>query len=97
MGRRERVLLVVRELLGDAVRNTVGQSVRASGTRRTCGSPDRCRHGEARIDATINAHVRGVRRRLAAEPDLAGRVATGEPAGVAARYELCDQQVRTLS
>ncbi|MFB8398668.1 hypothetical protein [Streptomyces yangpuensis] len=39
----------------------------------------------------------GVRRRLAAEPDLAGRVATGEPAGVAARYELCDQQVRTLS
>lgn len=34
---------------------------------------------------------------LAAEPDLAGKVATGGPAVVAARYELRDQRVRTLS
>ncbi|MFJ7775826.1 carbonic anhydrase [Streptomyces yangpuensis] len=60
-------------------------------------SIDRGRHGEARIDATIDAHARGVRRHLAAEPDLAGKVATGELAVVAARYELRDQQVRTLS
>ncbi|MFJ9939778.1 carbonic anhydrase [Streptomyces erythrochromogenes] len=60
-------------------------------------SMDRGQEGEARVDATINAHVLGVRRRLAAEPDLAGRVATGGLAVVAARYELRDQRVRTLS
>ncbi|MEU4732629.1 carbonic anhydrase [Streptomyces sp. NPDC023588] len=60
-------------------------------------SIDHSRHGDARIDATINAHVRSVRGRLAAEPDLAGKVAAGELAVVAARYELRDQQVRTLS
>ncbi|MFC9583575.1 carbonic anhydrase [Streptomyces yangpuensis] len=60
-------------------------------------SIDRAQYGEARVDATVNAHVRGVRRRLAAEPDLAGKVATGELAVVAARYELRDQHVRTLS
>ncbi|MEU9378323.1 carbonic anhydrase [Streptomyces sp. NPDC048255] len=60
-------------------------------------SIDHSQHGEARIDATVNAHVRAVRRRLAAEPDLAGKVATGELAVVAARYELRDQHVRTLS
>ncbi|WP_374777725.1 carbonic anhydrase [Streptomyces sp. NBC_01310] len=60
-------------------------------------SIDRDQHGDARVDATINAHVRGVRRRLAAEPDLAAKVATGELAVVAARYELRDQHVRTLS
>ncbi|MGW6981055.1 carbonic anhydrase [Streptomyces sp. NPDC054932] len=60
-------------------------------------SIDRSQQGEARIDATINAHVRNVRRRLAAEPDLAGKVATGELAVLAARYELRDQHVRTLS
>ncbi|MEU7729295.1 carbonic anhydrase [Streptomyces sp. NPDC040724] len=60
-------------------------------------SIDHGRHGDARIDATINAHVRAVRGRLAAEPDLAGKVAAGELAVVAARYELRDQQVRTLS
>ncbi|MFE7185552.1 hypothetical protein [Streptomyces erythrochromogenes] len=53
--------------------------------------------GEARGEATINAHPLGVRRRPAAEPDLAGRVATGGPAVVAARYELRDQRVRALS
>ncbi|MBT2481517.1 carbonic anhydrase [Streptomyces sp. ISL-94] len=60
-------------------------------------SIDRGQHGEARIDATVNAHVRSVRGRLAAEPDLAGKVASGELAVVAARYELRDQRVRTLS
>ncbi|MFF3721714.1 carbonic anhydrase [Streptomyces erythrochromogenes] len=60
-------------------------------------SIDRGQEGDARVDATINAHVRGVRRRLAAEPDLAGKVATGALAVVAARYELRDQRVRTLS
>ncbi|MGW6993457.1 carbonic anhydrase [Streptomyces sp. NPDC054946] len=60
-------------------------------------SIDHGRQGEARVDATINAHVRNVRRRLAAEPDLAGRVATGELAVLAARYELRDQHVRTLA
>ncbi|MEU9081537.1 carbonic anhydrase [Streptomyces sp. NPDC048357] len=60
-------------------------------------SIDHGQHGDARVDATINAHVREVRRRLAAEPDLAGKVAAGELAVVAARYELRDQQVRTLS
>ncbi len=60
-------------------------------------SIERGQHGDARVDATINAHARGVRRRLAAEPDLAGRVAAGELAVVAARYDLRDQQVRVLS
>ncbi|MER6313755.1 carbonic anhydrase [Streptomyces sp. NPDC001581] len=60
-------------------------------------SIDHGQQGDARVDATINAHVREVRRRLAAEPDLAGKVAAGELAVVAARYELRDQQVRTLS
>ncbi|MEU9162869.1 carbonic anhydrase [Streptomyces sp. NPDC048424] len=60
-------------------------------------SIDHGQHGDARVDATVNAHVREVRRRLAAEPDFAGKVAAGELAVVAARYELRDQQVRTLS
>ncbi|MFF8263650.1 carbonic anhydrase [Streptomyces virginiae] len=60
-------------------------------------SIERGQHGDARVDATINAHARGVRRRLAAEPDLAGKVAAGELAVVAARYDLPDQQVRVLS
>ncbi|MEW2583724.1 carbonic anhydrase [Streptomyces virginiae] len=60
-------------------------------------SIERGQHGDARVDATINAHARGVRRRLAAEPDLAGKVAAGELAVVAARYDLRDQQVRLLS
>ncbi|MFE5865774.1 carbonic anhydrase [Streptomyces virginiae] len=60
-------------------------------------SIDHGRQGEARVDATIDAHVRNVRGRLAAEPDLAGKVAAGELAVVAARYELHDQHVRTLA
>ncbi|MFG2988117.1 carbonic anhydrase [Streptomyces sp. NPDC048257] len=60
-------------------------------------SIDHSQQGDARVDATINAHVRTVRRRLAGEPDLARKVATGELAVHAARYELRDQHVRTLS
>ncbi|MFF3091906.1 carbonic anhydrase [Streptomyces nojiriensis] len=60
-------------------------------------SIDHSQDGEARVDATINAHARNVRRRLAAEPDLAGKVAAGDLAVLAARYELRDQHVRTLA
>lgn len=60
-------------------------------------SIDHTQHGDARVDATINAHVRTVRRRLAAEPDIAAKVARGQLAVVAARYELRDQRVRTLA
>ncbi|MFD7258162.1 carbonic anhydrase [Streptomyces sp. NPDC059874] len=60
-------------------------------------SIDHNQHGNARVDATINAHVRNVRRKLAAEPDIAAKVASGELAVVAARYELSDQRVRTLA
>ncbi|MFD7557288.1 MULTISPECIES: carbonic anhydrase [unclassified Streptomyces] len=60
-------------------------------------SIDRGQSGSARIDATINANVRNVRNRLAAEPDIAAKVASGGLAVVAARYDLRDQRVRTLS
>ncbi|MFE2145242.1 carbonic anhydrase [Streptomyces sp. NPDC059456] len=53
--------------------------------------------GDARIAATIDAHARRTRDRLAAEPDIARRVATGRLAVVAARYDLRDQAVRTLA
>ncbi|HLL33083.1 MAG TPA: carbonic anhydrase, partial [Streptomyces sp.] len=49
---------------------------------------DRIQEGDARVDATVDANVRAVRSRLAAEPDLAARVATGRLAVVGARYEL---------
>ncbi|MEU7556193.1 carbonic anhydrase [Streptomyces sp. NPDC044571] len=52
--------------------------------------------GAARVDATIDAHARRTRGLLAAEPDLADRIAAGRLAVVAARYELRDQRVRTL-
>ncbi|WP_330334101.1 carbonic anhydrase [Streptomyces sp. NBC_00536] len=58
---------------------------------------DRTQHGDARVSATIDAHARRTRQRLAAEPDLARRIATGRLAVVSARYELRDQRVRTLS
>ncbi|MCX5192607.1 carbonic anhydrase [Streptomyces sp. NBC_00249] len=58
---------------------------------------DRGQHGEARVDATIDAHARRTRDRLAAEPDLARAVSAGKLAVVAARYELNDQRVRTLN
>ncbi|MDO0938832.1 carbonic anhydrase [Streptomyces sp. DG2A-72] len=49
--------------------------------------------GDARIDATIDANVRLVRARLAAEPDLAAKVTGGQLAIVGARYELTSQRV----
>ncbi|MFE2283951.1 carbonic anhydrase [Streptomyces sp. NPDC059443] len=52
--------------------------------------------GAARIAATIDAHARSTRARLAAEPDIARRIATGRLAVVAARYDLRDQKVRML-
>lgn len=59
-------------------------------------SIDHGRYGEARIAATIDAHARRTRDRLAAEPDIARRIATGRLAVAAACYDLTDQRVRTL-
>ncbi|WP_240926430.1 carbonic anhydrase [Streptomyces sp. JB150] len=58
---------------------------------------DRTTEGDARVDATIDANVRLVRSLLAAEPDLAERVADGRLAIVGARYELTSQAVRRLA
>ncbi|MFJ3976371.1 carbonic anhydrase [Streptomyces sp. NPDC090021] len=52
--------------------------------------------GAARIDAAITANVRLVRGRLAAEPEMAARVAAGTLAVVGARYELTSQRVRLV-
>jgi carbonic anhydrase len=57
---------------------------------------DHTKEGDARIDATINANVRMVRSRLAAEPDLAAKVASGDLAIVGARYELNTQRVHRV-
>ncbi|MFE9682136.1 carbonic anhydrase [Streptomyces sp. NPDC006285] len=57
---------------------------------------DRGVEGEARIDATIDANVRLVRARLAAEPDLAAKVDSGALAIVGARYELTTQRVHRI-
>ncbi|MGW1772765.1 carbonic anhydrase [Streptomyces sp. NPDC002104] len=59
-------------------------------------SIDRGQHGEARVAATIDAHARRTRGLLAAEPDLAGRIAAGRLAVAVARYDLVDQRVRML-
>lgn len=59
-------------------------------------SIDHDRHGEARIAATIDAHARRTRARLAAEPDLAREIAAGRLAVAAVRYDLADQKVRML-
>ncbi|MFJ4466709.1 carbonic anhydrase [Streptomyces sp. NPDC089424] len=53
--------------------------------------------GDARIDATIDAQIRLVRSRLAAEPDLADKVASGRLAVVGARYELTTQRVHRVA
>ncbi|GAA4330600.1 hypothetical protein GCM10023086_60350 [Streptomyces venetus] len=53
--------------------------------------------GDARIDATVSANVRLVRSRLAAEPELAARVADGRLAIVGARYELTTQAVHRVA
>lgn len=57
---------------------------------------DHSQHGNARIDSTISRNAALVRRRLAAEPDLAARIATGRLAIVGARYELHSQRVHAL-
>ncbi|MFI2437252.1 carbonic anhydrase [Streptomyces sp. NPDC018693] len=58
---------------------------------------DHTKEGAARVDATIDANVRAVRARLAAEPDLAARVADGRLAIVGARYELTTQVVHRIA
>ncbi|MGW0366819.1 carbonic anhydrase [Streptomyces sp. NPDC002990] len=50
----------------------------------------------ARLDAAVTANVRRVGARLAAEPDLAPRVAAGTLAVVGARYELSSQRVSRI-
>ncbi|MFI8360003.1 MULTISPECIES: carbonic anhydrase [Streptomyces] len=57
---------------------------------------DRTLRGAARIDAAITANVRLVGARLAAEPELAAKVAAGSLAVVGARYELTSQRVRLI-
>lgn len=59
-------------------------------------SIDHDRQGEARIAATIDAHARSTRARLAAEPDIARRIADGRLAVASGRYDLHDQKVRML-
>ncbi|WP_180989693.1 carbonic anhydrase [Streptomyces cahuitamycinicus] len=58
---------------------------------------DHGKEGDARIDATVSANVRLVRSRLAAEPELAARIGTGELAIVGTRYELTTQAVHRLA
>ncbi|MCL7424913.1 carbonic anhydrase [Streptomyces sp. YS415] len=57
---------------------------------------DHTKEGDARTDATIDANIRLVRDRLAAEPDLAAKVSAGELAVVGARYELTSQLVHRI-
>ncbi|GKQ40433.1 hypothetical protein ALMP_69590 [Streptomyces sp. A012304] len=57
---------------------------------------DRGKEGDARIDATIDANIRAVRSRLAAEPDLAAKIGSGGLAVVGARYELTTQAVHRI-
>ncbi|MFD4700776.1 carbonic anhydrase [Streptomyces niveus] len=58
---------------------------------------DHSQEGDARVDATVGAQVRLVRSRLAAEADLAAKVAEGKLEIVGARYELNTQLVHRLS
>jgi carbonic anhydrase len=58
---------------------------------------DYSKSGDARVDATIDSNVRAIRARLAAEPDLAAKIATGDLAVVGARYELTSQLVHGIS
>jgi carbonic anhydrase len=52
--------------------------------------------GDARVASTVDANVRLVRSRLAAEPDLAAKVKAGKVAIVGARYDLTTQRVHLL-
>ncbi|MEV0774401.1 carbonic anhydrase [Streptomyces sp. NPDC050433] len=58
---------------------------------------DHSQEGDARVDATVSAQVGLVRSRLAAEPDLAAKVAAGKLEIVGARYELNTQLVHRIS
>ncbi|MFD7406248.1 carbonic anhydrase [Streptomyces sp. NPDC059866] len=58
---------------------------------------DHTEEGDARVDAAIDANVRLVRSRLAAEPDLAAKVSAGQLAIVGARYELTSQVVHHIT
>ena len=58
---------------------------------------DHTKEGDARVDATIDANIRAVRSRLAAEPDLAAKVADGRLAVVGARYQLTNQRVHRIA
>lgn len=57
---------------------------------------DHTKEGDARIVSTIDANVRAVRARLAAEPDLAAMVDKGKLAVVGARYDLTTQRVNRV-
>ncbi|WP_430542104.1 carbonic anhydrase [Streptomyces roseofulvus] len=57
---------------------------------------DHSLEGAARVDAAITAQIRLVRARLAAEPDLSARIATGRLGVVGARYELTSQAVHLI-
>ena len=57
---------------------------------------DHTKEGDARIASTIDANVRAVRARLAAEPDLAAMVDKGKLAVVGARYDLTTQRVNRV-
>ncbi|MEI5521241.1 carbonic anhydrase [Streptomyces brasiliscabiei] len=52
--------------------------------------------GDARVAATIDANVRLVRSKLAADSDLAAKLKAGEVAIVGARYDLTTQRVHLL-
>nr|WP_239135131.1 carbonic anhydrase [Streptomyces sp. SID12488] len=58
---------------------------------------DLSKTGDARVDATIDANIRLIRARLAAEPDLAAKVDSGALTIVGARYELTTQRVHRIS
>jgi carbonic anhydrase len=58
---------------------------------------DRTKEGDARVDSTVDANIRAVRSRLAAEPDLAAKISAGELAVVGARYELTTQLVHRVA
>ncbi|MFB7270822.1 carbonic anhydrase [Streptomyces sp. NPDC056244] len=57
---------------------------------------DHAQQGDARVDATVTANVARVHGLLAAEPDLAAKVAEGKLAIVGARYELTTQLVHRV-
>lgn len=52
--------------------------------------------GDARVAATIDANVRLVRSKIAADPDIAAKLKAGKVAVVGARYDLTTQRVHLL-